>query len=418
MSNFLISLIAHNGKYVSAEGGGGGSLVANRDEVGAWETFRLIHLSNKLDRTYTALVALQTHNGHYVRAEDGDGGFVVANGNAIGSWETFELMDTNRGYGDTLSRLEGDSVSRLEVVLITHKGYYTRVEDDDGDESLLVARKTGGYNSRNVFTAIIKDSPPGLNFLDSLFLKRIQDKHKQAKRVGYLGSKLDELLAFKAEMVEKIEDTVTFIEQNCFDRRLENSILFLAGYDDDDNSREDIGFNESDSRFSHYLAKRLQSDENLTAKQARTALDMMQKYSKTQLEPNGYSLPTAWEEISHQYRERQIEVDRPRKILLKTGEGFVLTTGENCHTYISIDCSSEEIYQSIRHNYEEDVWDCGVGYGKRESGVINIILKDTEPVMNEIGGYVEDGYDYYVDPDIEVAYYLWQEEQKAELGSE
>ncbi|NEP60432.1 MAG: hypothetical protein F6K31_26095 [Symploca sp. SIO2G7] len=406
MSNFLISLIAHNGKYVSAEGGGGGSLVANRDEIGPWETFRLIHLSNKLDRTDAALVALQTHNGHYIRAEDGGGGLVVANGNAIGSWETFKLIDV--GYND--------GVSRFELALKTHKGYYTCVED--GDEGLLVASQATGYRSIDVFTGIIKDSLPCLNFLESLFLKRIQDKHKQAKRVGSLGSKLDELLAFKAEMVEKIEDTVTFIEQFCFDRRLENSILFLAGYGGDENSREDIGFNGSDSRFGHYLARRLQSDENLTVKQARTALDMMQKYSKTQLEPNGYSLPTAWEEISHQYRERQIEADRPGKVLLKTGEGFVLTTGENCHSYISFDCSSEEIYQSIRYEYEEDVWDCGVGYGKRERGVINILLKDTEPVMNGIAGYVEDGYDCYVDPDIEVAYYLWQQEQKAVTGSE
>ncbi|NEP56870.1 MAG: hypothetical protein F6K31_07560 [Symploca sp. SIO2G7] len=395
MSSFLISLIAHNGKYVCAEGGGGGSLIANRDEIGPWETFRLIHLSNKLDRTDAALVALQTHNGHYVRAEDGGGGLVVANGNAIGSWETFELIDV--GYND--------GVSRFELALRTHKGYYTCVED--GDEGLLVASQATGYSSRDVFTGIIKDSLPGLNFLDSLFLKRIQDKHKQAKRVGSLGSKLDELLAFKAEMVEKIEDTVTFIEQNCFDRRLENSILFLAGYGDDENSREDIGFNGSDSRFGHYLAQRLQSDENLTLKQAEAALQMMQKYSFSQLEPNGYSLPTAWEEISHQYHERTIESELPAlSVVLKTGDRIVLSTGEYCDTYIAAYYPDETVYEHFVE-YVEDIWDYG-----RERGSVNVLLDSAPRLVDAVVGYIENGYRCYVDPNIEAAIYLWEQERQ------
>ncbi|NER06135.1 MAG: hypothetical protein F6K17_27865, partial [Okeania sp. SIO3C4] len=231
-------------------------------------------------------------------------------------------------------------------------------------------------------------------------LKRIQDKHKQAKRVGYLGSKLDELLAFKAEMVEKIEDTVTFIEQNCFDRRLENSILFLAGYGGDENSREDIGFNGSDSRFGHYLAGRLQSYENLTVKQARTALNMMQKYSKTQLEPNGYWLPTAWEDISHQYRESKIEGDPP-------GSRIVLKRDEEQGTYMAVYNAGEGYFGDSFDTFgEEDIWKEGGGWG-------GFSFRTTEELLPAIAESIGDGYVWYVDPDIEVAYYLWQQEQKA-----
>lgn len=81
-----ISLQASNGQYVCAEGGGGQKLVANRDEVGPWETFTLTNLGD-------GKVALQAANGQYVCAEGGGGQLVVANRDALGSWETFTLTD-------------------------------------------------------------------------------------------------------------------------------------------------------------------------------------------------------------------------------------------------------------------------------------------------------------------------------------
>jgi len=80
-----ISLRAYNGQYVCAEGGGGGEVVANRHEIGVWETFELIDLENNK-------VALRAHNGQYVCAEGGGGGEVVANRNRIGVWETFNYI--------------------------------------------------------------------------------------------------------------------------------------------------------------------------------------------------------------------------------------------------------------------------------------------------------------------------------------
>ncbi len=85
------ALQAANGQYVSAENGGGGAVVANRNAIGARETFKLIDREN-------GYYALQAANGQYVCAENGGGGAVVANRNAIGAWETFKLIDRENGY--------------------------------------------------------------------------------------------------------------------------------------------------------------------------------------------------------------------------------------------------------------------------------------------------------------------------------
>ncbi|MGD0952150.1 MAG: SdrD B-like domain-containing protein [Methanotrichaceae archaeon] len=85
-----VALQASNGQYVCAEDSGGQQVVANRNAIGAWETFKLIDRGN-------GNYALQASNGQYVCAEDGGGQQVVANRNAIGAWETFKLIDRGNG---------------------------------------------------------------------------------------------------------------------------------------------------------------------------------------------------------------------------------------------------------------------------------------------------------------------------------
>ncbi|MDD4652414.1 MAG: hypothetical protein PHQ34_09300, partial [Methanothrix sp.] len=81
-----VALQAANGQFVCAEGGGGGAVVANRNAIGTWETFKLVDRGN-------GNYALQAANGQYLCAEGSGGGAVVANRNAIGAWETFKLVD-------------------------------------------------------------------------------------------------------------------------------------------------------------------------------------------------------------------------------------------------------------------------------------------------------------------------------------
>lgn len=71
-----------NGRFFCAEGGGGGDLHANRTVIGPWEHFTVVPGEG-------SGIALQTDNGHFVCAENGGGGIVVANRTRVGPWETF-----------------------------------------------------------------------------------------------------------------------------------------------------------------------------------------------------------------------------------------------------------------------------------------------------------------------------------------
>ena len=257
-----------------------------------------------------------------------------------------------------------------------------------------------------------------------------ENKQNQTHKIdSFLGWKnIDELLAFKEEMAGRIEETIALVEQNYFDRRLENAILFLAGCGDGENQEDSVGFNGSDSRFGYYLAKWLQKGENLTLKQAETALQMMQKYSQTQLEPNGYSLPRTWEEISHQYRERTIESDAYlTRIVLQKDEtygyypiktdtyptGMVLKRDEEHGVYIAVFYTGNtELRSDLLECADED-------YSWYDQSTYDqcYVLRVTEALMTMAAEWIHRGYPWYVDPDIEAAYYLWQEEQKAQIGS-
>jgi hypothetical protein len=86
-----VAFQAANGQYLCAEGSGGREVVANRNAIGAWETFKLIDRGN-------GYYALQAANGQYLCAEGSGGGPVVANRDAIAGWETFKLIDRGNGY--------------------------------------------------------------------------------------------------------------------------------------------------------------------------------------------------------------------------------------------------------------------------------------------------------------------------------
>src|SRR5581483_7819861 len=87
----LINLQTNNGHFVCAENGGGGIVDANRTAASTWETFRVLKLGggDAVVRDGYA-IALQTEiAGRYVSAIGGGGANVVADRTAIQSWETF-----------------------------------------------------------------------------------------------------------------------------------------------------------------------------------------------------------------------------------------------------------------------------------------------------------------------------------------
>ena len=87
-SHITVALQAHNGQFVCAERGGGAEVVANRDQIGPWETFGMGGWP-KQHYNLPGVFSLWTASGMYVCAEGGGGHEVVANRPASGAWESF-----------------------------------------------------------------------------------------------------------------------------------------------------------------------------------------------------------------------------------------------------------------------------------------------------------------------------------------
>lgn len=130
---YKVSLQAWNGHYVSAENGGGGEVLANRNEVDEWTTFDLIELKDNY-------IGLRAQSGDFLCAEGGGGLEVIASRTKLGDWETFKL-----------DKLEDDRVH-----LRAHIGQYVSVEDDE--RGVVVARR-GAPHERTIFR-LIKHSKP------------------------------------------------------------------------------------------------------------------------------------------------------------------------------------------------------------------------------------------------------------------
>ncbi|MEK7994929.1 MAG: hypothetical protein AAB403_14080 [Planctomycetota bacterium] len=135
-----IHLRANNGQYVCAEGGGGGTVVANRAVARGWETFQLV------DRTGPPLrsgdqVALRANNGQFVCAEGGGGREVVANRNAIREWETFTIL---RADGSA-----GEIANGQQVAVRANNGQFVCAEGGGGRE---VVANRGAIGTWETFT--------------------------------------------------------------------------------------------------------------------------------------------------------------------------------------------------------------------------------------------------------------------------
>lgn len=132
---YLVAIKTTNGKYLTAEDGGGSVVNATRDKIGDWETFEVIDLGRgyialksykgdyvrvskdgksvyadsdkidnrnkfKLEILKNSKVAFKTYDDKYLCAEDGGGGKVVGDREKIGSWETFEFVKIEQPISD------------------------------------------------------------------------------------------------------------------------------------------------------------------------------------------------------------------------------------------------------------------------------------------------------------------------------
>jgi M6 family metalloprotease-like protein len=141
-----INLIAFSNNFVTAENGGGGPLVANRTAAAQWEGFRIVKKSGSAGSGIVSgdNIALQVYNGSYVSAINGGGGEVVANRPNAGAWETFQLTEAPH-----------DSWRELRIgaqMAVANGGLDVAPFDADGDRTVeanelgfvhIISKRTG-----------------------------------------------------------------------------------------------------------------------------------------------------------------------------------------------------------------------------------------------------------------------------------
>lgn len=94
-----LAIRTSHGRYLSAEGGGGGALHANRTTVGSWELFSLEGIFN--DRM---MVGFKSTNGHFLSTRFGAAPAVVSvEAPALGPWEYFTLHMQQVPHVDPMS---------------------------------------------------------------------------------------------------------------------------------------------------------------------------------------------------------------------------------------------------------------------------------------------------------------------------
>ncbi len=120
--HFSLNLKSANGRFVTAENGGGGAVNANRDRATDWEIFTLLDL-NEGELNTGDKVAIKTIKGNFFSAINGGGDRLLADKNAPGTWETFIIERIN--YRNTDLIQDNDQVTFKTV----NKNYLSAVNN-------------------------------------------------------------------------------------------------------------------------------------------------------------------------------------------------------------------------------------------------------------------------------------------------
>jgi len=136
-----IALKTHNGAYLCALNGGGDNVAAYSYNIGGWERFSQIGLSN-------GKTALKTFNGNYVNAINGGGGNVVAmpmtNWGVLRNSRGIKFIDLCGGMlcWENFSLI---ALGNNKVALKTFYGYYVTAAGGGGGDVGSYATSIGAY---------------------------------------------------------------------------------------------------------------------------------------------------------------------------------------------------------------------------------------------------------------------------------
>jgi len=111
-----LALKSAHRKYVVAEKNGGSTVNANRNGVGAWETFTMTNLDSSDCLRHGSKVKIQTSKKFYFSAQPN--GALDANRTKVGSWEKFTLVNRSNRNGclKNRDRISLESAHRKYVV--------------------------------------------------------------------------------------------------------------------------------------------------------------------------------------------------------------------------------------------------------------------------------------------------------------
>jgi hypothetical protein len=150
-----VSFQASNGQWMVAEGGGGGTVNANRNSPGAWETFTVEDF-NGGDLYDGDQVAFRI-GGLYLQAENGGGGAFRAVGGGPWAWETFTVVLLN----GTDSRVDDGEV----VALRSYNGHYVVAEGGGGGIVNCDRTGIGGWEQWTIRFGTPPAPPSSLTFI-------------------------------------------------------------------------------------------------------------------------------------------------------------------------------------------------------------------------------------------------------------
>ncbi len=125
-----MSIRTNAGNYVTAEGNGGGSVVANRWAIGPWETFTMNVIGGGTLKDGSD-VTIKTSSGWYFSALYGGGYSMLADKTAIGPWETFRVYKIYNWY-DPYGPEIADGEQFALVARSTGTTYYATAEGGGG----------------------------------------------------------------------------------------------------------------------------------------------------------------------------------------------------------------------------------------------------------------------------------------------
>ncbi|HET7534181.1 MAG TPA: hypothetical protein VFJ83_13605 [Nocardioidaceae bacterium] len=165
-------LRAANGKYLCAEGAGGGVLVANRSAMGPWETFEALEHPEPSDSVLTTSIRTVS-KVHFLQADGGGGAGLSARGPWPLQWETFDIVAADRA-----SRGLPDG-ARVQVR--TDSGHYLQAEGGGGGK---VSAAGPWPREWETFTLVVPGRRPWLREGAAFGLRAANGKFVEAERGG------------------------------------------------------------------------------------------------------------------------------------------------------------------------------------------------------------------------------------------